>query len=67
MSAQKENFMYMPIEKTEFLAGLLWKELTEVIAESKRPEAVINHDRINQLQDLYLSVVKHRNKINSNK
>jgi len=67
MDAHKQNFMYMPIEKTEFLVGLLWKELTEVIAESKRPDAVINHERINQLQDLYLSVVKHRNKINSNK
>jgi hypothetical protein len=63
MDAHKTNLFFLPMEKTEFLAGLLFKELTELIAEAKKPDAVINHHRINQVQDLYTQVVRHRNKL----
>jgi hypothetical protein len=50
-------------EDTEFLCGLLFKELSIEVAESKKIGAVINHHRINELQRLYLKMVRHRNKL----
>lgn len=66
MSAHNMNLFFLPKEKTEFLAGLLFKELSELVAEAKRPGAVINHHRMNQVQELYTQVVKHRNKLIKN-
>lgn len=62
-NAHDANLLFMPKERTELLSGILWKELCDLIAAAKKPDAVINHSRINQVQELYFAVVKHRNKI----
>lgn len=64
MNAHESNLMFVTPEMTEALSGILWKELSELVAASKKPDAVINHERMNIVQKLYVDTVKHRTKQN---
>lgn len=58
------HLVIIPPELANTICGLLWKELTEEIARSKKGLHPINHERITELQNAYEKMVKHRKKVN---
>lgn len=55
--------MFVPIETAEVLCGVVFEKLIHVISESKKANTDIQWRQIEELQNVYAALGKHKKQI----